>query len=153
MHEHLVRLIERIVRTISDNIAFYYARESDFNVQNDVPLPSIVLDIPTATGSFVDGSGSLLRTWNISMAFYQKDREDSVGDEYRLILDQTDEYVSKFIRGLNQYYLSVEETGYVTTGNIVIQGIGQTGFVKATSQILTGWILTMQIITPDTLEC
>lgn len=154
MHEQLVSLIEQIVRTLADNIAFGYARESDFNVQNDVSLPYILLDPPTATSAFsVNNVYSLSTVWSVSMAFYQKDREDSTGDEYKKILDQMDVYVKRFILALNEQYITLAETGELNTGNIIIQGIGQNPFIKTTSQILTGWLVTFQVVVPDIYEC
>lgn len=154
MHEQLVSLIEQIVRTLADNIAFGYARESDFNVQNDVSLPYILLDPPTASSSFaVNNVYSLSKVWTVSMAFYQKDREDSTGDQYKKILDQMDVYVTRFVLALNEQYITLEQTQALNTGNIIIQGINQSPFIKTTSQILTGWLLTFQVVVPDIYEC
>lgn len=90
MHEALVALIEKVIHSISDNLDFVYGRTSDFKQDNDRSTPTAAMDPPTSNGTFTPEGFN--KTWNISMAFYKLNREDSNEDEYRLILNETDAY-------------------------------------------------------------
>lgn len=88
------------------------------------------------------------------MAFYQLDKEESDQDEYKLILDFTDDLVDKFINKLNFYAFNF----CITSDDIIITGMSQTPFVKATADILTGHLLSFQLQVTDQfnycgLEC
>jgi len=60
-----------------------------------------------------------------------------------LLLDSADVLVDSFIQILN---FSTEDT---STLPIVITNISQTPFIKATADILTGFLLTFQVLVPD----
>jgi len=77
------------------------------------------------------------------MAFYELDKESSSQEEYALLLDSADVLVDSFIQILN---FSTEDT---STLPIVITNISQTPFIKATADILTGFLLTFQVLVPD----
>jgi hypothetical protein len=74
------------------------------------------------------------------MAFYQIDK----GDEYALILDEMGNYVDKFINKLNLYSSQAD--------TIVIQGVNQQAFIKATADILTGFIITFTLLAQDDFD-
>lgn len=75
------------------------------------------------------------------MAFYGLDKQDSTQDEYEKILDDIDDLVDKFLNKLNFYSLKSDE--------IIISNINQQPFVKATSAVLTGFLLNFQLQQTD----
>ena len=79
------------------------------------------------------------------MAFYQLDKESSGQDEYKLILDEMDTLVDNFIIRLNNYTFGRN----IDSDQIVITNMSQQPFVKATKDILTGYILTFTITVAD----
>lgn len=144
-HKCIRLLIEDTAKSLADDIQYTYARTSDFNQIRDKKYPFITLDplrsIPQYT---VDGTLNYMKEWGCNMAFYQLDKAGSTGDEYALILDEMDSYVDKFINRLN-FYSSQSE-------GITIQSINQEPFIKATSDILTGYLLTFTILAADTFD-
>lgn len=144
-HKSIRLLIQDTAKSLADNIQFTYARTSDFNVIRDKKYPFITLDPITATPQFAtDGVLNYMKAWTCSMAFYQLDKEGSTGDEYALILDEMDGYVDKFINKLNRFTYDSDK--------LLIQNVNQQPFVKATADILTGYLLTFTLLVEDTFD-
>lgn len=140
-HKGTRLLIEDVSKSLGDNIKFTYARTEDFNVMRDKVYPFITLEPLNATASFtVNNVSNYMKVFNATLTFYQLDKESSIGDDYKKILDDMDHLVDQFITKLN-FFSNNDE--------IIIQNINQQPFIKATADILTGWILTFQIVTPD----
>lgn len=140
-HKGTRLLIEDTAKSLGDNIKFTYARTEDFNVMRDKVYPFITLEPLVATASFtVNNVSNYMKVFNVTLTFYQLDKESSIGDDYKNILDDMDYLVDEFITKLNFFS---------NNDDIIIQNINQQPFIKATADILTGWILTFQIVTPD----
>jgi len=141
-HKSIRLLIQDVAKSLGDDIQFYYGRESDFNQVRDKRYTAINLSPLSAGASYADNDVSnYSKSWNISIAFYQLDNEASTQEEYAKILDETDSFVDKFINKLNFY---TQQSDVIT-----INGIGQTPFIKALADILTGHILTFTVLTND----
>lgn len=143
-HKSIRLLIEDTAKSLATDIQFTYARTSDFNVMRDKKYPFITLDPVSSTPQFTDNGVTYIKSWNCIMAFYQLDNEGSTGDEYALILDQMSDYVDKFVNKLNLYSISAD--------TILIQGASQQPFIKATADILTGYILTFTLLAQDDFD-
>lgn len=140
-HKGIRLLIEETAKSLGDDIQFTYARTSDFNQIRDKRYPFISLSLLNASASYtVNNVSNYMKVWSISMAFYELDKAASIETEYALLLDSSDVLVDTFLQKLNFY--SQNDT-------IIIQAINQTAFVKATADILTGQLLTFQIVAPD----
>lgn len=145
-HKGIRLLIENTAKSLGDDIQFTYARPSDFNVLRDKRYPFIACDPITASVEFADNSVlNYSKSWSVIMAFYMLDREASDQGEYSEILDATDILVDKFINKLNTY---AYETN-TTSDDIIISGISQNPFIKATADILTGHTLSFTIQVSD----
>lgn len=145
-HKGIRQLIEDVAKSLGNDIQFTYARTSDFNVMRDKRYPFITLDLLTASPEYSDNNvTNYTKRWNCNMAFYMLDTEASDQDEYKFILDDTDELIDKFINKLNFYAYSRE----ITSDEIVISGISQTAFTKATADVLSGQLLSFQLQVAD----
>lgn len=145
-HKGIRLLIEDTAKSLGDDIQFTYARTSDFNVMYDKRYPFITLDPLTSVPVYADNNVSnFMKTWIASMAFYQLDQEGSTQQDYAKILDEMDSYVDNFLNKLNFY----SESQQITSDAIIITNMGQTPFIKATADILTGYILTLQLQVND----
>lgn len=133
--------------SLGDDVQFSYARPSDFNLLRDKRYPFISVSPIQASAIYSDNNVSnYSKTWSVSVAFYQLDQEASTQDEYRKILDFTDDLLDKFINKLNFYSLKSD--------SIIISGINQAPFIKAMADILTGHILTFTLqLTDDFNYC
>lgn len=145
-HKGIRLLIEDVSKSLGNDIQFTYARTSDFNQTPKQRYPFIVLDLITATPRYADNNVSnYMKQWNCSMAFYLMDDADSTQEQYTPLLDETDDLVDKFINKLNFYAFGSE----TNSDSLVIQNMSQTPFVKMTAQILTGHLLTFQLLVND----
>lgn len=145
-HKGIRLLIQDAAQSLGDDIQFTYARTSDFNVMRDKRYPFITLDPLVSAPVYADNNVSnYIKTWQPQMAFYQLDNEASGQEEYALILDEMDSYVDNFLNKLNFYSLNQP----LTSNEIVITNISQTPFIKATADILTGYIITFRMQVSD----
>jgi len=144
-HKGVRLLIEDVAKSLADDMQFTYARTSDFNVLRDKRYPFIALDPLTSVPTYaVNNSSNYVKRWSAQMAFYQLDHESSDQTQYAKILDEMDGYVDQFLNKLNLYAFNREGAS-----EILITSISQTPFIKATADILTGYLLTFTIETPD----
>lgn len=79
------------------------------------------------------------------MAFYKFDKESSAPGEYAAILDELDPLVDTFINQLN--FFSVKSSEITLKNFAPVQP-----FVKATADILTGWVLVFTIEAMDSYQ-
>lgn len=144
-HEAIREFIRLTAESLSDDLQFFYAKTSDFNQLTDVNSPSIVLDPLSAVPQYTDnGVTNYMKAWSCNMAFYKFDREGSTPEQYAKLLDETDSLVDKFINKINFYSYKSD--------SIVIQNINQSPFIKATSKIMTGHILTFTLLAQDDFD-
>lgn len=141
-HKGIRALIEKASLSLRDDIQFSYGRTSDFNLIRNKQYPFVTCDTLTSSASFSDNNVlNYTKTWSASMAFYMLDNAESIADEYSLILDDTDKLVDQFIQKINNA-LNDED-------GVLILNMNQQAFIKATSDILTGHLLSFQIQVPD----
>ena len=142
-HKGIRLLIEDTAKSLGDDIQFDYARTSDFNITASAQrYPFITLDLLSSIPEYtIDNTRNYMKRWLCSMAFYGLDKQDSTQAEYVKILDDADDLVDKFINKLNFYSANSDD--------IIITNINQQPFVKNTSAILTGFVLTFQIQQTD----
>jgi hypothetical protein len=142
-HKAIRTLLEETALSLADDIQFSYGTETDFNQSekkgsiliNVAPLVSV----PTYT---VNGVFNYQKQWNVEMVFYKVDNSQEI--EYTQILDELDELVDRFTNNLNSFQEKSDQ--------IVMQAMNQTPFIKATAEILSGWLLTFQILAMDDFD-
>lgn len=145
-HKSVRELIQDTVKSLADNIYFYYGRGSDFNQQQNKPEGILVnLALLSATQQYaVDGVSNYVKIWRCTLAFYKFDTTGSDSDEYQLILDETSVLVDKFLNKLNFYS---EQADYIR-----ISDINENPFVKTLKDILTGHLVEFTIETQDDFD-
>jgi hypothetical protein len=150
-HKGIRLLLEDTARSLGDDIQFDYGRTSDFNQLRDKRYPFISSGLFTAQPSFaVNNVTNYSKLWRGEVTFYNLDKEDSGQDQYALILDEMDDLLDRFVNKLNTYSYNT----CITSDDIVITFGQQTAFIKATADILTGWIIPIEIrVTDDFNYC
>lgn len=144
-HKSIRQLIQDTATGLQDDIHYSYGKTTDFNQEQKNKFLMVNTSPLTASASYrVNGVTNYMKQWGVEIAFYKFDIESSTGEEYALILDQTDSLVDKFINNLNFYSDKSDD--------ILIQGMNQQPFIKATSEILTGHILTFQLLANDDFD-
>lgn len=144
-HKSVRLLFEDAAKSLGDDIEYTYARTSDFNVMRDKKYPFITCDAMVAAIQFaVDGVTNLSKSWTGNMAFYQLDKEGSTPEEYAIILDEMDDLVDRFIVKVNFFTFKSDKI-IVTFGQ-------QQPFIKATADILTGFLLPVTVTPQDDFD-
>lgn len=146
-HKGLRTLLQDTAQSLGDDILVVYGRDTDFNQMRNKRFKAINIAPITAGAEFsIDGVYNYSKTWNVSIAFYDLDKEASLQSEYSKILDDIDVLVDSFITKLNFYTQQSD--------GILISSITQTPFIKALADILTGYILTFSVqLTDDFNYC
>ena len=138
-HKSLRTLIENTVRSIHDDVQYSYGEETDFNQTRKKGVIMVNLSPLVANTVFADNNVlNYSKAWNIQIAVYKRDKQDNVN--YGEILDETDDFIDRFVNKLN------------LTETLTISGINQTPFIKALADILTGHLLTMTVTLNDDFE-
>lgn len=144
-HKSIRQLIQDTATGLQDDIHYSYGKTSDFNQEQKNKFLMVNTSPLTASAAYRNnGVTNYMKQWGVEIAFYKFDKEESTGEEYALILDQTDSLVDKFINNLNFYSLKSDD--------ILVQGMNQQPFVKVTADILTGHILTFQLLANDDFD-
>jgi hypothetical protein len=145
-HKGIRLLLEDTAKSLGDDIQFDYGRTSDFNQLRNKQYPFISVSPLNASASYtVNNTFNYSKTYQVQMAFYQLDKENSDQSKYALILDQMNELADNFVNKLN-YYI---ERCQIDSDSIIITNVSQQPFIKATADILTGYIMTLSIQVSD----
>ena len=144
-HKSIRQLLQDTATGLQDDIHYSYGKTTDFNQeQKDKFLMVNTSPLTASAGYRNNNATNYMKQWGVEIAFYKFDTADSTGEEYAVILDQTDALVDKFVNNLNFYSLKSD--------SIIIQSVNQTPFIKATTDILTGHILTFQLLVNDDFD-
>lgn len=146
-HKGLRKLLENTAQSLGDDILVKYGKDTDFNQMKDKRYKAINISPLRKTAEFaVDGVMNYSNTWAVSIAFYDLDKEGSIQEQYAKTLDEIDVLVDTFIAKLN--FFTVNSDG------ILISSISVDPFIKATADILTGYILAFNVqLTDDFNYC
>jgi hypothetical protein len=145
-HKGIRLLLEDTAKSLGDDIQFDYGRTSDFNQLRNKQYPFISVSPLNASASYsVNNTFNYSKTYQVQMAFYQLDQEDSDQSSYALILDEMNDLADRFVNKLN-YYIDNCQTD---SNDIIITNVSQQHFIKATADILTGYIMTLSIQVSD----
>ena len=151
-HKSVREFIRDRVIAIRDDLKFGYGRSTDFNQIKDKKYPWVWLDPLQSTINLIE-DGGFTETYSLNLIFYRYDKPDSKEDEYKLILDQTDDIVQAFIRYLHNDMVDDTSSSVVfTTHNTAISNVNKTPVIKVTADCLTGWVLTFDLTVPDKFD-
>lgn len=151
-HKAVRQLIRDTAKSLGDSIQFVYARATDFNAIRDKKYPFIQLELLNANASFNESNVTLNSSYPVAMTFYQLDSLTGAEDQTTNILDQTDDLAQAFMRKMNLYSFSEDDTVAIATKNIVLTNFKMQSFVKMTTDCLTGWIVRFDMEVPDDFD-
>jgi hypothetical protein len=148
-HKGIRLLLEDTAKSLADNIQFDYGRTSDFNMLRDKKYPFISVSPLNASASYaVNNVTNFSKVYQVQIAFYQLDQEHSSQDEYAPILDEMNLLADSFFNKLNFFV----QGRCLDSDDIILTGMSQQPFVKATADILTGYIMNFSITVTDSFD-
>lgn len=140
------------VLELGDNIKFGYGRSSDFNQIKDKKYPYVWCDPLVST---VNIDENFTETYSVNLFFYRYDEADSTEDQYKIILDTTDESVQSFLRLLNEQLTNEDSLSLVEryqARNVGLSNVTKEPVIKVMADVLTGWILRFNLTVPDQFD-
>lgn len=148
-HKGVRLLLEDTAKSLGDSIQFDYGRTSDFNMLRDKKYPFISCNPLNASASYaVNNVSNFSKVYQVQLAFYQLDTEGSSQDEYALILDEMNDLADNFINKLNFFM----DKCNLDSDTITLTGINQQPFIKATGDILTGYLMNFSLTVTDNFD-
>jgi hypothetical protein len=152
-HKDVRLFIQDVAESLRTDVKFGYGRASDFNQIKDKQYPYIWLDPLISSMTLGEDGLNFTESYTVSLSFYKFDEMDSTEDEYKVILDDVDTLVQKFIRKINEN-LENDYSGdmVLTTWNTRVENINKQPFIKVMADVLTGFILTFDFVVPDNFE-
>jgi hypothetical protein len=136
-------LLEDVAKSLADNICFSFGRESEFN--NLKTKESRYIWLLPLIANFPINDTTRTKTWIVSLLFMEVDRFDASNKETGVIHDELDVLVDKFIRRLDDW----SQTQNDTVGAITLSTVRQDAFFKEQAGIVSGWKVDFTMQVPD----
>jgi hypothetical protein len=146
VYESLYNLLNSVASNLDYDVEFAHGRGSDINIfsSNNKSI-MIWLSPMRATGSFPNQGNRLFKNYTIELGFYQVDQHDSTNVQTREILESTDKAATDYILSLNTTIPDLDGI----SDEVSITNISQLPFIKISTHILTGHVVTFNILLPD----
>lgn len=150
-HKAVRDLLSDTTKSLSALISFGYGRLSDFNKIRDKKYPYIWSDVVSKAGSYTENIINLTSTYSVTLSFLNKDETANDETQTNLILDAMFDLSEQFINKLNLADFDESELATITSV-IQITNIQHTRIIKDHADILTGWVVSFNLITPDDFD-
>lgn len=152
VHLAVRTLISDTIKSVDDSVLFVYARATDFNTIGKKLDKRVCLDPLKEKLDFTNGSFNLVKTFSIGMVFYQLDDKQGAEEASAQILDEMDLLSDKFINKLNDILFDKDNADDISTQTVELINMRKEPVFKVTADICTGFILTMDLIVPDSFD-
>ena len=150
------------LKDISQNLGlttkWFHGRKDLLN-QTDNNKPLYIFCLPfTSSGGLTQQVRQVNETWQVNLLFYMQDRSDSgmdqnddekIQDEIR-ILSITENAASKFIHLLNENQINTDLSD--AADSLTVVSFSKRPAIKDTSYLLTGMMVTINILVPDDFD-
>jgi hypothetical protein len=149
LYKSLYNLLKEVADDLPFDNEFNHGRGSDLNIFADNNKSTLIWMSPLrASGSFPNQTNRLFRNYTVELFFYNQDDISGSNDDTRAILELTDKLATKYILDLNQKVLDDDNI----SDDVTITNISEEAVIKVNKQILTGQLLTFNILLPDDFD-
>jgi hypothetical protein len=149
LYKSLYTLLKEAADDLPFDNEFAHGRCSDINIFADNNKSTLIWLSPLrSTFTFQSQGNRLFSNYTIEIAFYNQDSIDSTNEATRKILETTDKLATKYLLDLNQKVL----TSSTISDDVTITNGNKESFIKVTKSILTGQLLTFNILLPDDFD-
>lgn len=123
-----------------------WGESSDINIFNSDTSRTLLWVMPPKwSGSFPNNMNRLLKTFAITMYFYQPDKQDSNNDQRKKIIQNCDDIVTEWLLTLKDDLSGLDH-------DHELSGINVQAFYRQTVHILTGLQVDFILTIPDDFE-
>lgn len=146
-HKAVREFIRDTALMVRDDINFYYARESNFNVLPGKQYPAVLLKPlrhePDRTAT------AMGRMYKCTIIFYKLDSKE--GDEFETqeILDATDVTLNQFQILINRRVMNEDSNELLNSEIVSLTNESVEPRIKFTAENLTGWEYNFNLLVPD----
>jgi len=150
----LYDFIEDISQNLNQTVKFFHGRKEILNQTSEFDSLYIYCLPFTSTGGVVGGA-QINETWQVNLIFYMMDRPDSAIDQNDQDVMQaeirtltiTEESANRFLRLVHGN--TIDDSLEAAAEKLTISSFTKGNAIKDTAQLLTGTVLTLNIIVPD----
>lgn len=157
-YKAVYQFLHDISQSLDLTVKFFHGRKEFLNLtSSDKPL--YIYSLPfTSSGSLTEATQQVNETWQVNLIFYMQDQEDSsidqnnedgLQDEIR-ILTIAENAASKFIHFVNENELSDDLSD--AADKLTLVSFSKNPAIKDTAQILTGFLVTLNLLVPDDFD-
>lgn len=137
----LRNFVQSGVSALTPALDFDSGRISEFNSNRSNEYPKVFYESVQEVNVDMVNEILPLDQWPVVLHIGQKDSQDSLPEQYELLIDAADEVAQKLIR---QYNLVLADSEKVT-----VSGYSRQPFVKKHADCITGVILSFTLSIPD----
>ena len=150
----LYDFIEDISQNLNQTVKFFHGRKEMLNLTSEFDSLYVFCLPFTSNGTMVGGA-QINETWQVNLIFYMMDRPDSAIDQNDQDVMQaeirtltiTEESANRFIRLVHGN--TINSALEAAAEKLTITSFTKGNAIKDTAQLLTGTVLTLNIIVPD----
>lgn len=150
-HKAVRDLLNDTLKSLDPSVSFGYGRLSDFNKIRDKKYPYVWSDVVSRADSYTDNAINLTNTYTVTLSFLDKDETANDENQTNPILDAMSNLSESFIHKLNLSDFDESELATLTS-MIQITNIQHTRVIKDHADILSGWVVSFNLITPDDFD-
>lgn len=154
----LYKYLRDISQSLDLSVKFFHGRKEFLNLtQPNKPL--YIYSLPfTSTGSLTGTTMQVNETWQVNLIFYMQDKADSAIDQNQEnsiqaeieILTIVENASSKFLHYVNENQLTDDLSE--AADRLTVVSFNKSPAIKDTAQMLTGFLLTLNLLVPDDFD-
>lgn len=148
LYKSLYTLLQTTATSLPFDVEFNHGSGSDINIFSDQNKSVLIWLSPLRKNfTFPNQANRMFSNWTVELAFYMKDQKDASNEQSLAILETSDKITTKYLIDLQDSVASLDNI----VDDISISG-SQESFIKRTSHVLTGHLVTFNINLPDDFE-
>jgi hypothetical protein len=154
----LYKYLRDISQSLDLSVKFFHGRKEILNLTSP-NQPLYIYSLPfTSTGSLTGSTQQVNETWQANLIFYMQDQGDSAIDQNNEnsiqseieILTIAENAASKFIHYVNANQLNDDLSD--AADQLTVVSFTKSPAIKDTAQLLTGFLVTINILVPDSFD-
>lgn len=150
MSKEVRDFLRETVRLVSDDLCFFYGRESDFDFSRDKTYPACAIAyLRNGTDRTNDTAN---RVYEVTAIFCDLDDKSGNEEQSQDVLDRLEITVDTFMAFLNRRDETEDPEAIVSAEKITIENETREERIKFTSDFGTGWEVKFRLLVPDQFD-
>lgn len=150
MSKEVRDFLRETVRLVSDDLWFFYGRESDFDFSQDKSYPAVALSYLRSGTDRTNDTAN--RVYEVTAIFCDLDDKSGNEEQSQDVLDRMEVTLDRFMALLNRRDEVEDSESVVTSEKITIENETREERIKFTSDFGTGWEVKFRLLVPDQFD-